>query len=126
MLTRFAKILTVIIAFASIGLMGAAITITNAGPNWRTEAEELPDYTFTQDAATKMWAVSHRTDSGTNLVSNVRIREPLSPPTGMPRLRTKRNWTSSSLRSSRFRLRLRRLNRFERSINEALRHETSN
>ncbi len=71
MLTRFAKILTVIIAFASIGLMGAAITITNAGPNWRTEAEKLPDYTFTQDAATKMWSVSHRTDSGTNLVSNV-------------------------------------------------------
>ena len=71
MLTRFAKILTVIIAFASIGLMGAAITITNAGPNWRAEAEKLPDYTFTQDATTKMWSVSHRTDSGTNLVTNV-------------------------------------------------------
>lgn len=71
MLTRFAKILTVIVVFASIGLMGAAITITNAGPNWRAESEKLPDYTFKQDATTKMWSVSHRSDANTNLASNV-------------------------------------------------------
>lgn len=62
MLTRFAKILTVIVTFASIALMGAAITITNAGPNWQAEAEKLPDYTFKQDAATGLWSVTHRSD----------------------------------------------------------------
>jgi len=69
MLTRFAKIMTVGIAFGSIALMGAAITISNAGPNWQEQAEQLPDYIFVQDAATKLWSVKHRL--GENLKSGV-------------------------------------------------------
>jgi len=64
MLTRFAKIMTVVITFGSIALMGVAITINNAGPNWQEQAEQLPDYIFVQDATTKLWSVQHRLGEG--------------------------------------------------------------
>ena len=46
MITKLSKIMVVFITASSIAFMGFAIALSNSGPNWMVEKENLPDYEF--------------------------------------------------------------------------------
>lgn len=65
MVTRLSKILVVFVTTASIAFMGFALAVSNAGPNWSAQANELEDYIFTLAPKTETqpatWSVQQRT-----------------------------------------------------------------
>jgi len=46
-MTRFGKILVILITFASLAFGGFAIVTTTGGPNWQEMASQIKDYKFT-------------------------------------------------------------------------------
>lgn len=60
-MTRFSKILLVLVLFASIAFMGFAAVSSVGGPNWPKEADAMTDYLFEYQPGEKpMWSVKTR------------------------------------------------------------------
>tara|TARA_R110002095_G_scaffold210856_1_gene198398 strand:+ start:4905 stop:5594 length:690 start_codon:yes stop_codon:yes gene_type:complete len=60
-MTRFSKILLVLVLFASIAFMGFAAVNAVGGPNWQNEAESMTDYLFEyQPGENPTWSVKTR------------------------------------------------------------------
>lgn len=63
-MTRFSKILLVLVLFASIAFMGFAAVSSVGGPNWERETELLPDYVFEYEPGENpIWSVKVRQGS---------------------------------------------------------------
>lgn len=64
--TQISKVLAVAATTLSLAFLGFAFTVFLAGPNWRAEARDLPDYAFERapgDPPT--WTVTHRVSGET-------------------------------------------------------------
>ncbi|MFH1301590.1 MAG: hypothetical protein ABIK07_11065 [Planctomycetota bacterium] len=60
-MTRFSKILLVLVLFASIAFMGFAAVSSVGGPNWQNEADTMTDYLFEyQPGENPTWSVKTR------------------------------------------------------------------
>jgi hypothetical protein len=59
-MTKVAKILVVIVTFASVAFMGGAIVACWAGPNWQMAAYEASDFNFDQATPESPWTVKTR------------------------------------------------------------------
>ena len=64
MTTKISKILVVFVTSASIAFLGIAVGISKLGPNWREEAQNLPDYAFAETTGENpQWTSTQRTES---------------------------------------------------------------
>lgn len=60
-MTRFSKILLMLVLFTSIAFMGFAAVSAVGGPNWIKEKDAMPDYVFElQPGETPTWSVKTR------------------------------------------------------------------
>ena len=59
-MTRFAKILTVLMTVISIAFLGVSLAVRVSGPNWDRDAQELNDYVIKGTPGRNDWSVQHR------------------------------------------------------------------
>lgn len=60
-MTKFSKILVVLVTFGSLAFMGAAAVTALVGPNWHAEAEKETGYVFEKkEGETPTWTVKSR------------------------------------------------------------------
>lgn len=74
MITKIAKVLTVLVATLSILFMGVALAIHSTSPSWKEDLQNLPDYDFSYTGGeSPTWNVKRREANSPQLASSATL-----------------------------------------------------